>query len=355
MDKKICFIIMPFSLAKVNGIELNEKTLKFIYQDVIKKAVSEYKDNGKEIFTDNITRYESKIGSIIDGIANQLNKADLVIADLSGMNPNVMYELGVRHSLRRGTIIITQNLESIPSDLRDYMCVGYKFSNNTIDQNDNYFHFKEQLHTTIKELFSTDKYDSPVLSYLKGKEKYWREDEEKKLKENIVIANYIHDQFMSIEEGIKAIKEAQDPEALIAEAFIGFSALLNNLNGALNDLNISVEASIMYENIQAAKRLIDDIIKSSFMTEFLSSTLGNLMSENERSIFQAQKISFLDTEFTNYFKLNEDILEKISFKNVFFKEGVFYTDFLEELENHLEKKAKELGLSEEEIDKILST
>ena len=98
-----------------------------------------------------------------------------------------MYELGVRHSLKRGTIIITQNLEKLPSDLRDYLTVGYKFSRKTTEQVSNYEELKQDLYRNIDEIFSTSRYDSPVLSYLQLKQRFRDEDEISKLKDNLVI------------------------------------------------------------------------------------------------------------------------------------------------------------------------
>lgn len=58
---------------------------------------------------------------VLQGIAS----ADLVIADLTGANPNVYYELGVAHALGRRTILLTQDLDEVPFDLRAYRVITY--------------------------------------------------------------------------------------------------------------------------------------------------------------------------------------------------------------------------------------
>jgi hypothetical protein len=58
---------------------------------------------------------------VLQGIAD----ADLVVADLTGANPNVYYELGVAHALGRKTILLTQDLEDVPFDLRAYRVITY--------------------------------------------------------------------------------------------------------------------------------------------------------------------------------------------------------------------------------------
>jgi hypothetical protein len=56
------------------------------------------------------------LARIIQGIDN----ADLVVADVTNLNPNVMYELGVAHALGKPTVMITQTLIGLPFDIRSY-------------------------------------------------------------------------------------------------------------------------------------------------------------------------------------------------------------------------------------------
>jgi hypothetical protein len=58
---------------------------------------------------------------VVAGIAT----ADLVVADLTGANPNVYYELGVAHALRRRVVLLTQSIDQLPFDLRSYRVISY--------------------------------------------------------------------------------------------------------------------------------------------------------------------------------------------------------------------------------------
>lgn len=58
---------------------------------------------------------------VIEGIAT----ADLVVADLTSTNPNVYYELGIAHALGKRTILLTQELDDVPFDLRAYRIITY--------------------------------------------------------------------------------------------------------------------------------------------------------------------------------------------------------------------------------------
>ena len=55
---------------------------------------------------------------IIKDIFESIAQSSLVIGDLSGRNPNVLYEIGLAHVLKRDVIMIVQNGEDIPFDLR---------------------------------------------------------------------------------------------------------------------------------------------------------------------------------------------------------------------------------------------
>lgn len=64
-------------------------------------------------------------GLITTQIINLLMTAELVIADLSGLNPNVMYELGIRHALRLPVIQLASRGDTIPFDVANIRTILY--------------------------------------------------------------------------------------------------------------------------------------------------------------------------------------------------------------------------------------
>lgn len=107
MSKK-SFVITPFN-TKFDGI----------WQHCIKPAVESLGHliiRGDDIF---------KPGSIITDIVQSISDADYIIADLSDPNPNVYYELGFSHALNKPVILITQDLSSLPFDLRHQRVIKY--------------------------------------------------------------------------------------------------------------------------------------------------------------------------------------------------------------------------------------
>jgi hypothetical protein len=65
------------------------------------------------------------IRPVIEDIWEHINEASLIIADISGNNPNVMYEVGIASTLEKRVIIITQNMEDIPNSMKVYKYILY--------------------------------------------------------------------------------------------------------------------------------------------------------------------------------------------------------------------------------------
>ena len=107
---------MPFGKLGTEEHKRNKK----IYNLMIKPVVESC---GYESIRSDELQYP---GNITKDIIELLQKADLVVADLSGRNANVFYELGVRHTLFRfGTIPIIHENEEPPFDLFNYHVIFY--------------------------------------------------------------------------------------------------------------------------------------------------------------------------------------------------------------------------------------
>lgn len=62
---------------------------------------------------------------ILERIYRQIELADIVIADMSGQNPNVFYEVGFAHAKEKTCILLTKNTEDIPFDLKHHRHIVY--------------------------------------------------------------------------------------------------------------------------------------------------------------------------------------------------------------------------------------
>ncbi|GAA4879944.1 hypothetical protein [Ferrimonas pelagia] len=66
--------------------------------------------------------------SILADIWDEIQEAELIIADLTGKNPNVMYELGLCHVLWKKVILLSQGPDDIPFDLKQWRVIFYDFT-----------------------------------------------------------------------------------------------------------------------------------------------------------------------------------------------------------------------------------
>lgn len=105
---KTCFLVMPFSFAWSNDVH---KVLSGACKSLGVQAV-----RGDDMFTPT---------DILVDIWKSLNMADFVIADITGRNPNVLYELGIAHTLAKPVLIISKNAGDIPIDLSTRRVILY--------------------------------------------------------------------------------------------------------------------------------------------------------------------------------------------------------------------------------------
>ena len=63
---------------------------------------------------------------IIQDIWSAINRAEIIVAELSGRNPNVFYEVGICHTLGKEVILLAQDIEDIPFDLRYLRVILYE-------------------------------------------------------------------------------------------------------------------------------------------------------------------------------------------------------------------------------------
>jgi hypothetical protein len=65
---------------------------------------------------------------IVDDIWEGICESSIILADVTGRNPNVMYEIGLAHTIGKPVVIITQSIDDVPFDLRHYRCIIYSYN-----------------------------------------------------------------------------------------------------------------------------------------------------------------------------------------------------------------------------------
>ncbi len=64
----------------------------------------------------------------MDDITKSIEKARIIVADLTGRNPNVFYEVGIAHTLNKTVLLLAQNIDDVPFDLRHRRVLIYEYS-----------------------------------------------------------------------------------------------------------------------------------------------------------------------------------------------------------------------------------
>jgi hypothetical protein len=117
---RLCFVVMPIGAGEDYKRYLNR------YVHIIEPAIASVERDGERVYKAVRADFISRSGSITRGILQQLYTADVVIVDLTDLNPNVFYELGVRHALRRGTILLGLKGTVVPFDVGDLRVIFYE-------------------------------------------------------------------------------------------------------------------------------------------------------------------------------------------------------------------------------------
>jgi hypothetical protein len=103
-----CFAIMPF-------------------QDFDNQWELAFKPAIQEAGLEPLRADEKSLGTnaIVKDITNSIFNARMIIADVSGRNPNVLYELGLAHAAKKPVVILVQDEQDVPFDLKHIRHLKY--------------------------------------------------------------------------------------------------------------------------------------------------------------------------------------------------------------------------------------
>lgn len=177
-----CFVIMPFS-----------PTYQKEYEGIIRPAVE---DAGLvPIRADEI--YSKP--QVMADIWKCLKCAKIVIAELTGRNTNVFYEVGLAHALGKPVIIITRNQDDVPFDLKALRYLYYNTEDPFWGEN-----LRKALSGMLRKLLKEEEYGTVFRGIaVKGKAKY----KERPIPPQKVEAKPSHD-ITGVWEGTMEIKDA---------------------------------------------------------------------------------------------------------------------------------------------------
>jgi len=110
---KSCFVISPIGTDGTPQRKRADQMLKYIFRGALEPM-------GYEVVrADEI----SVPGSINIQVIQQILESDLVVADLTDQNPNVFYELAIRHTTRKPVIHVVDAAQKLPFDVADLRAI----------------------------------------------------------------------------------------------------------------------------------------------------------------------------------------------------------------------------------------
>ena len=152
---QVCFVIMPFGKKRVDNTDVD---FNAIYDSIFAPAIGRVvlpeggqlqpRRTDKDFFAANIS-YE---------MFSYLEYARFAIADISGLNANVFYELGARHRMREsGTAIFRQADATIPFDIQAIKAFSYDHGSPQKDET-----ARTLISRVLTESLANNRIDSPI-------------------------------------------------------------------------------------------------------------------------------------------------------------------------------------------------
>jgi tetratricopeptide (TPR) repeat protein len=152
---KTCFVIMPFGSKPVGKHKVN---FDGIYDKIFKPAISAVTlpEGGK--LRPARTDKDFFAGDITQEMFQYLQWSRVALADITGLNANVMYEIGVRHYARQsGTVVFRQTNAPIPFDINHIKAFPYSYR-----PQKNAAEARRIISRVLRESLVQNRLDSPV-------------------------------------------------------------------------------------------------------------------------------------------------------------------------------------------------
>lgn len=132
----LCFVLMPF------GEPFDEIYRHLISPGILQAGLKPMRADG--IFTP---------GSIMEQIRSAIQQSRVCIVDLTGRNPNVLYELGIAQTLGKPTILLSQDISDVPFDIRHLRVIQYSTELNKLEIS------QKALENSLQQVLGYDRLD----------------------------------------------------------------------------------------------------------------------------------------------------------------------------------------------------
>jgi tetratricopeptide (TPR) repeat protein len=164
---KTCFVVMPFGKKGVVDENGTPRTVDFddIYEAIFQRAAAVVRmpaAEGGGVLQVRRTDKDFFAGNISVEMFHYLEYSRIALVDITGLNPNVFYELGVRHRARQaGTVIFRQVAAPIPFDIKQIKAFPYEY-----DPEERAAEARTLITRVLTESLEQNRPDSPVRAAL---------------------------------------------------------------------------------------------------------------------------------------------------------------------------------------------
>ncbi len=147
VQPKECFVVSPIGADGSPTRRRSDQVLKYVVEDVVARL------GYSVVRADRI----ADAGRIDSQLLEHVVSADLVVADLSGANPNVFYELAVRHALAKPFVQLCHLDDQLPFDIQGLRTIF--FDHTDLDSVDR---AKADLRKAVEAVEKMDKVETPL-------------------------------------------------------------------------------------------------------------------------------------------------------------------------------------------------
>ncbi|ATO28665.1 hypothetical protein [Bacillus atrophaeus] len=148
-NEKTCFIVTPIGGDNTDVRRSAEGAIDAVIIPLLTKL-------GFDRENINVAHRMSQSGSINKQLITRILEDDLVIVNLTELNPNVMYELAVRHAVRKPVVQICEHGTDLPFDINDERTMFYTNDMTGV------LELKENLLPLIKTALEEEEIDNPI-------------------------------------------------------------------------------------------------------------------------------------------------------------------------------------------------
>lgn len=247
-SNKVCFVITP--------IGDNNSEIRRHIDGIIDQAIAPAIGNKYEVV---VAHRKYEIGSINDRIIKNIYESDLVIANLTNTNPNVMFELAIRYSFGKPAIVIAEKGTKLPFDVIDENTIFY--INDPMGANE----LKNKIIEFERNIDLEKKNYGPVFKVI-NKIPLYNEVESKEEVSNEKLLQYVIDRLDNIEKNTYMADQKVNAKSTGGSVRCYISLLSDNKH----------DTDSIYNSLDSLLNKYDEVIETVNITAGLSNQIGEV-------------------------------------------------------------------------------